>query len=151
MYDRILVPIDGSAPSLRGLQEAVSVGKCMGSKLVLLHVVDDFPMVVEMAPASAYEHTLALMRQRGQEVLAQAAAAVKAAGLEAETLLRDVQQETVADAILDQARASGCQLIVMGTHGRRGMKRLAMGSDAELVLRASPVPVLLVREKGSAG
>jgi nucleotide-binding universal stress UspA family protein len=151
MYDRILVPVDGSPPSLRGLQEAIALGKCAGAKLVLLHIVDDFPMVVEMAPAPAYQQTLELMRQRGQEVLARARDTVQAAGLEAEVLLRDVQQETVADAILDQARASSCQLIVMGTHGRRGMKRLAMGSDAELVLRASPVPVLLVREKGSAG
>ncbi len=151
MYDRILVPIDGSPPSLRGLQEAIALGKCVGAKLVLLHIVDDFPMVVEMAPAPAYQQTLELMRQRGQEVLARAHDTVQAAGLEAEVLLRDVQQETVADAILDQARASSCQLIVMGTHGRRGMKRLAMGSDAELVLRASPVPVLLVREKGNAG
>jgi nucleotide-binding universal stress UspA family protein len=53
----------------------------------------------------------------------------------------------VADAILEQVRLSDCKLIVMGTHGRRGMRRLAMGSDAELVLRASPVPVLLVRRE----
>lgn len=151
MYDRILVPIDGSAPSLRGLQEAVALGKCLGARLVLLHIVDDFPMVVDMAPAPAYQQTLELMRQRGHEVLARASETVQAAGLTAEALLRDVQQETVADAILDQVRTSSCQLIVMGTHGRRGMKRLAMGSDAELVLRASPVPVLLVREAGNAG
>jgi len=147
MYDRILVPIDGSAPSLRGLQEAVAIGKQMGSRLVLLHIVDNFPMLLEMAPAPAYAQTLGLMRERGEEVLAKARSTVLAAGLEADTQLRDIQQETVADAILDQARTSDCQLIVMGTHGRRGMKRLAMGSDAELVLRASPVPVLMVRQQ----
>lgn len=151
MYDRILVPIDGSGPSLRGLQEAVAIGQKMGSRLVLLHIVDNFPMLLEMAPAPAYEQTLNLMRERGEEVLAKARSTVLAAGLEVDAQLRDIQQETVADAILDQARTSHCQLIVMGTHGRRGMKRLAMGSDAELVLRASPVPVLMVRETGSAG
>ncbi len=145
MYDRILVPIDGSAPSLRGLQEAMALARHLGSRLVLLHIVDNFPML-EMAPAPAYVQTLALMRTRGEELLAQARGHVLAAGLEVDTLLRDIQQETVADTILDQVRQSQCRLIVMGTHGRRGMKRLAMGSDAELVLRASPVPVLMVRE-----
>ena len=149
MYDRILVPIDGSAPSLRGLQEAVTIGKQMGSRLVLLHIVDNFPMLLEMAPAPAYGQTLTLMRERGEEVLAKARSTVLGAGLEVDTLLRDIQQETVADAILDQVNKSNCQLIVMGTHGRRGMKRLAMGSDAELVLRASPVPVLMVRQHDS--
>jgi nucleotide-binding universal stress UspA family protein len=150
MYDRILVPIDGSPPSQRGLEEAVALGKQLGSRLVLLHIVDNFPMLLEMAPAPAYEQTLMLMRERGEDVLAKARSAVVAAGLEVDTQLHDIQQETVADAILNQVRQSGCQLIVMGTHGRRGMKRLAMGSDAELVLRASPVPVLMVRMPGNA-
>ena len=150
MYERILVPVDGSAPSLRGLQEAMAIGKQMGSRLVLLHIVDNFPMLLEMAPAPAYSQTLGLMRERGEEMLDKARSTVLAAGLEADTLLRDIQQETVADAILEQARQSDCQLIVMGTHGRRGMKRLAMGSDAELVLRASPVPVLMVRQQDGA-
>ncbi|GAB4563198.1 MAG: universal stress protein [Rhizobacter sp.] len=151
MYERILVPIDGSAPSSRGLQEAVAIGKELGSRLLLLHIVDNFPMLLEMAPAPAYAQTLALMRERGEEVLAKARSTVLAAGVEADTKLHDIQQETVADAILEQARQGNCQLIVMGTHGRRGMKRLALGSDAELVLRASPVPVLLVREKDQEG
>ena len=150
MYERILVPVDGSAPSLRGLQEAMAIGKQMGSRLVLLHIVDNFPMLLEMAPAPAYSQTLGLMRERGEEMLDKARSTVLAAGLEADALLRDIQQETVADAILEQARQSDCQLIVMGTHGRRGMKRLAMGSDAELVLRASPVPVLMVRQQDGA-
>jgi len=57
----------------------------------------------------------------------------------------------VCDVIVQEARNSGAQLIVMGTHGRHGLRRLALGSDAELVLRDSPVPVLLVRGLAQAG
>jgi nucleotide-binding universal stress UspA family protein len=57
----------------------------------------------------------------------------------------------VCDMILEEARQSGAELIVMGTHGRRGLSRVALGSDAELVLRESSVPVLLVRQPAAAG
>lgn len=56
----------------------------------------------------------------------------------------------VCDLIVDEARRCGAGLIVMGTHGRRGLKRVALGSDAELVVRVSPVPVLLVRDDESS-
>jgi nucleotide-binding universal stress UspA family protein len=64
--------------------------------------------------------------------------------------LRDRQGRRVADAIVAQAQESGCDLIVIGTHGRRGLSRALLGSDAERVLRHSTVPVLLVREKQAA-
>lgn len=145
MYDRILVPFDGSVPSQRGLREAVTLARTLGSQLVLLHVIDGFPKQLEMASAEVYRQSIERLHQRGEELLNQARTAATAAGVPAESLLRDIEMETVADAIVEQARKSQCALIVMGTHGRRGMRRLAMGSDAELVLRASPVPVLLVR------
>ncbi|MBX3619589.1 MAG: universal stress protein [Rhizobacter sp.] len=145
MYDRILVPYDGSQPSQRGLQEAVSIARALDSKLVLLHVIDAFPKQLEMASAEVYRQSTERLHQRGEALLNQARATATEAGVAAESLLRDIEMETVADAIVDQVRRSQCTLIVMGTHGRRGMRRLAMGSDAELVLRESPVPVLLVR------
>ena len=64
--------------------------------------------------------------------------------------LRDPRGSRVADAILGEARDAHCDLIVIGTHGRRGIDRALMGSDAERVLRESPVPVLLVRAPGAA-
>ncbi|NDZ18444.1 hypothetical protein C7T35_07685 [Variovorax sp. WS11] len=64
----------------------------------------------------------------------------------AERGLREVTQGRIANVVVDEARSSGCDLIVMGTHGRRGFSRLALGSDADLVVRQSPVPVLLVRD-----
>lgn len=151
MIQRILVPLDGSGPSQRGLQEAVSLARALGARLVLLHVVDDFPQHLELASAAAYREALQRLRQRGQALLDQAGEHAAAAGVDTEPLLQEVGAQTVGDAIVQQVRACRCDLIVMGTHGRRGLQRLAMGSDAELVLRTSPVPVLLVRQGDAAG
>lgn len=151
MIQRILVPLDGSGPSQRGLQEAVSLARALGARLVLLHVVDDFPQHLELASAAAYREALQRLRQRGQALLDQAGEHAAAAGVDTEPLLQEVGAQTVGDAIVQQVRACRCDLIVMGTHGRRGLQRLAMGSDAELVLRTSPVPVLLVRHGDAAG
>ena len=68
-----------------------------------------------------------------------------AAGVKVETELFECTAPTVADLIVEQARRWPADMIVMGTHGRRGLTRLLMGSDAEMVLRNSPVPVLMVR------
>ena len=67
-----------------------------------------------------------------------------------ETQLRELKGGRVADAILQEAKSTSCDLIVIGTHGRRGFSRVLLGSDAENVLRESPVPVLLVRALGAA-
>ena len=79
--------------------------------------------------------------------LANAKTAAAGAGIEADSTLREVTQGRVADVIVDEARSASCDLIVMGTHGRRGFSRAAMGSDAEQVVCTSPVPVLLVRQE----
>jgi nucleotide-binding universal stress UspA family protein len=63
-------------------------------------------------------------------------------------VFREVTQGRVAELIVDEAQKSGCDLIVMGMHGRRGFSRMAMGSEAERVVRFSPVPVLLIRQEG---
>ena len=72
------------------------------------------------------------------------------AGLQVETQLRDLKGGRAADAIVQEAASTSCDLIVIGTHGRRGLSRVLLGSDAENVLRRSPVPVLLVRALGAA-
>ncbi|HMA06541.1 MAG TPA: universal stress protein, partial [Ramlibacter sp.] len=96
----------------------------------------------------SYDEMLKGLRQYGLELLAKARRAAEEAGVHGESLLREVTNERVADVIVDQARQHGCDLIVMGTHGRRGFSRIAMGSEAEQVARTSPVPVLLVRQPG---
>ena len=82
-----------------------------------------------------------MVRQFGLDVLARARQEAEAASVHCETLLREVTGKRVADVIVDQAAQHACDLIVMGTHGRRGFNRIAMGSEAEQVARTSTVPV----------
>jgi nucleotide-binding universal stress UspA family protein len=145
MYQRILVPVDGSPTAERGLREAIGLAAGQGTKLLFLHIVDDYTMLIEMSSAAGYEEMIRGLRQFGLEVLAKAKRAADAASVHAETLLREVTGRRVADVIVDQARQHSCDLIVMGTHGRSGFSRLTLGSAAEGVARSSPVPVLLVR------
>ena len=145
MYKRILVPIDGSDTATRGLQEAIGLATDLQAKLTLLHVIDDFPLLVEMASAINVEATLDELRRRGEGLLAQAKARAQERGVQADTLLREVAGGRVADQIVHEALQGECDLIVMGTHGRRGFSHLLIGSEAESVLRSSPLPVLLLR------
>jgi nucleotide-binding universal stress UspA family protein len=150
MYEKILVAVDGSAASLRGLNEAIKVAKGTGGRLLLVHVVNELVMTPEYVPAVYYESILQSLRESGTQVLEQSAAVVRRADLSCEQKLVETVGARVADEIVKQAREWSADLIVMGTHGRRGLKRLALGSDAELVLRLSSVPVLLVRDAPEA-
>ena len=146
MYSKILVPVDGSETSARGLAEAIRLARAGGGRIRLVHVVDT--MSIAMSPGGAYtltQETLDLLKQSGQEVLAKARAAVEAAGVAVETALHDSLVSRVCDVVVDEAKSWGAELIVLGTHGRRGVRRALMGSDAEQIVRQTPVPVLLVR------
>jgi nucleotide-binding universal stress UspA family protein len=145
MYARILVPIDSSPTSQRGLDEAIALAARLGSSLRLLHVVDPRMLVAEMAAFAPPAPALEAEQQAGESLLAAALARAQVAGVDADTALRCDPGLRVCDLIVQEARQAGAELIVMGTHGRRGLRRLTLGSDAELVLRESPVPVLLVR------
>lgn len=146
MYKKILVPIDGSDTSLRGLREAIALAKVHHAMLRLLHVVDDYPLLLQ---ATSEPHHFAQLRQRireqGQALLEQARAQAAEAGVEAETALRESSAARVSQAITEDAAEAACDLIVIGTHGRRGLDRYLLGSNAEAVARTSPVGVLLVR------
>ena len=145
MYKRILVPIDGSDTGRRGLREAITLATEQKATLCLLHVTSDFPIMSEMPMAFDFEKYREELHQHGRNLLEDGKKLAASLGLEVETLLHDLKGGRVADAILQEAKSSGCDLIVIGTHGRRGFRRALLGSDAESVLRESPVPVLLVR------
>lgn len=150
MVTRILVPLDGSATSQRGLREAIDLARPLKARLVLLHVIDDYPIVMEMASAMNVAEWHRRRLAQGEGLLADARARAGEAGVPCDTVLREDTAAPTGDAILSEVRQQGCDLVVMGTHGRRGLNRLAMGSDAERVLRAAPVPVLLVRQPEAA-
>ncbi|MGO8856056.1 MAG: universal stress protein [Steroidobacteraceae bacterium] len=145
MYKKILVPVDGSETSLLGLQHAILLAKDQKAALRLLHVVHDF-LVAGGHGAAVYTSELRKdLRERGEEILKDAAGIAHWQGVEAETKLVETPAGSVGAMIAEHAEGWPADLIVLGTHGRRGIRRLVMGSDAEYVVRTTPVPVLLVR------
>lgn len=149
MYERILVPVDGSPTANQGLAEAIKLAKLTGASLRIVHVVD------ELTFATGYETAtgdlIGLLREAGAQILSAAKAVAEAAGVEAETALPEVFGSRLCDIVGEQATLWGADLIVIGTHGRRGLGRLLIGSDAEQIVRTAPVPVLLVRGRGVDG
>lgn len=142
-YPNVLVAVDGSEPSARGLDEAIRLVKAHGGKLKILHIVDELPA---LAASGYYAEPVAQgMQAKGRQILEAAAAEARAAGVAAEVDLLECMGGRTASFIVEAAKQDGASLIVLGTHGRRGLRRLAMGSDAEEVVRSSSVPVLLVR------
>jgi nucleotide-binding universal stress UspA family protein len=145
MYDRILVPVDGSETSIEGLQEAIRLAKNQAGTLRLLHIVNEFIFDYSYSPAPYASNLVDGLRERGRAILADAQKRVRNHDLDPEMCLDETIGGAAADRIVAHAREWGADLIVMGTHGRRGLRRLALGSDAEQVVRDAPVPVLLVR------
>jgi nucleotide-binding universal stress UspA family protein len=146
MFQHILGPIDGSDTAAQGLREAIRLAADQKARLRLLYVIDDFPMLVELATVESFDASLQKLRNYGEKLLADAKRLAGQSGVEAEPVLREVTQGRIAETVVDEATISRCDLVVMGTHGRRGLSRMALGSDADLVVRTSPVPVLLVRQ-----
>jgi nucleotide-binding universal stress UspA family protein len=145
-YKKILVPIDGSGASKRGLEEAVRIASSTGATLCILHVVNELVIEPAYLPLLKYDQLLAGLREQGNAILTEATAVAREGGAACESVLLETMGAEAAQSILRQARDWAADLIVMGTHGRRGLRRLALGSDAEIVLRHSPAPLLLVRE-----
>ncbi|HET7548580.1 MAG TPA: universal stress protein [Usitatibacter sp.] len=145
MYRKILVPIDGSPPSAKGLREAIELAKNQKAKLRLVHVVDASVVIGVTEWPTQLQPLIDGLLDNGRHILERAARMVEKAGVKVESQLYESMSGPAAATILRDARKSGADLIVMGTHGRRGIRRLVMGSDAEHVLRESKVPLLLVR------
>ena len=147
IYKRILVAVDGSATSKAGLDEAIRLAKDQGATLGLLHVVDEMSVFQNPEGAMAAGVTIEILKKSGEETMAKIAAGARRQGLEPDTKVVESIGTRVADVVVAHAKRWRADLIVMGTHGRRGINRMFMGSDAEMTVRSSPVPVLLVRAK----
>jgi nucleotide-binding universal stress UspA family protein len=149
MFKSILVALDGSAAANAGFKSALQLASDQHADLVVLHVIDDAAMAINVAggylPASYVDTLYDSLRKNGDAILAKAEATARTAGVKITPVLAESRGQTVARAILRQARKSKADVIVLGTHGRRGVWRMLMGSDAEAVLREASVPVVLVR------
>lgn len=144
MYQSILVPLDGSEPSHNGLKHAIDIAREAGATLHLVHVIDSFPLMFELSSKGGFESMNQSLRLWAEGMLETGRRQAAEQGVKAEVILRDLTQGRVADVLIDLARETSCDLIVLGTHGRRGLRRMMLGSDAEAVARTSTVPVLLV-------
>lgn len=150
MYARILVPIDGSPTSDRGLAEAVKLARLTGARLRLIHVIDVVAYSTAMDGFSMTAELLPIVREAGARILKTGQARVDAGGVPVETALIESRAGRVCDQVVADATTWEAELIVIGTHGRRGVGRMFMGSDAEQIVRLAASPVLLVRSPESA-
>ena len=144
MFKRILFPTDGSDITTKAMQTALSLARLSGAEIKTLAVKEPFPYsaVSEMQPVPPQEFFDAQERVAAARVKAVTAAA-EAAGVPCQG--HTVEALHPWEAILDHAKAQGCDLIVMASHGRRGMSALLLGSETQKVLTHSTLPVLVVR------
>jgi nucleotide-binding universal stress UspA family protein len=149
MFKNILVAIDGSPTSNRGLKQAIGLAAEQGSTLHVLHVVDDSGFITGYEGGyitqDYVDRVSEAVREGGRKVLENASRMAGKQNVTVRPVLAEAKGEDVAHLILAFARKLRADLIVLGTHGRRGLRRLVMGSDAEAVVREATVPVLLVR------
>ena len=149
MSKRILVAIDNSSTAQRALDEAISLARVQGASLCIATAVDEGPLDQHGMGLGSYidiDLVKKEMRATGNALLDQAQAKAAAAGCTAERLLIESAQRRVAEMIADAATQWSADLIVVGTHGRRGFERLLVGSVAENLVRIATCSLLLVRE-----
>ena len=146
MYERILVAIDNSSTSDKALDEAIKLAMVHKATLRLVHVVDTAMLDVDNGGLVSVHEVVQALRQSGESLLKQAQARVRKADIAVETsLLETLGVTRIATEIVEAAKKWPADLIVLGTHGRRGFVHLLLGSVAEDVVRMAATPVLLIR------
>jgi len=147
MYKSILVAIDGSPTSEQALNEAIQLAKVTGGRLRIVNAVDEvnfnwmeYPNLTEIWDA---------LVAGGRALLAKAASTAAEAGIEADTQLIEMDRvgDRIPEALAREADDWPADLIVVGTHGRRGLSHMFLGSVAEGIVRVASKPVLLIRGK----
>ena len=146
LYKHILVAIDGSPTSDKALDEGIRLARSDGASLLLLHVVDELDYVRGFESAMIYVNEIVpLMRETGEKLLVRARQKALEQGVTAGSVLLAGGAGRVSEHVNEQVRLAGAELIVIGSHGRRGMDRVLLGSDAEQIVRHARLPVLIVR------
>ncbi|MEB3172585.1 MAG: universal stress protein [Cyanobacteriota bacterium] len=146
-YTHLLVPTDGSELSGQAVDQAIGLAKALGARLTLLHAQPPVPLpILGMGDAIdpvTVDTLVRASREGAERVMADALARVRASGLEPGQ--QAIEHASPHAAITQAARELGCDLIVMASHGRRGLEGLLLGSETQKVLATSPCPVLVVR------
>jgi nucleotide-binding universal stress UspA family protein len=147
MYQRILVATDGSTLSKKAVTHAISLAKLSGAELVALKVVPRYPQSYYegslMLPDSDIARIEKQWTMQAQAVVDAVVKSASAKGVQAKGQV--VKAELVSEAIIATAKKQKISLIVMASHGRKGLKRLLLGSETQQVLTHSTVPVLVLR------
>jgi len=142
MFKRILVPVDGSETSLKAVAAALQLARESGGRLRVLHSLD------ELAYVSGYDYgadVMRIAREQAGKVLQEALDVARGSDVSADSRLVEAPGQRLGDVVANEAGAWEADLIVVGTHGRRGVSRALLGSGAEQVIRMAPVPVLTIR------
>ena len=147
MYKRILVATDGSTLSKKAVRNAIDLAGAIGAELVALYVVPRYPVsyfeggvTISMQDV---EQTEKLWSDKGQAIVDAVQQTAQAEGIKAKAVV--VRSDLVAESIMSAAKKHKCDLIVMASHGRKGIKRVLLGSETQHVLTHSTVPVLVLR------
>lgn len=150
MYKNILITTDGSEVAQKGVDHGLALAKAVGAQAIVVTVTESFPVYASAGagigagwvPIEMADYDKA-QDEYADRVLAAAKQAADQNGVAAETL--HVRNAEPAEAIIETAKTRGCDLIVMASHGRRGLGRLLLGSQTSEVVTRSPLPVLVVR------
>jgi nucleotide-binding universal stress UspA family protein len=151
MYKRILICVDDSDTAVRGAEHGIRLAAEQQALVRVLNVIDDSILVpaAYAYPAGETADVIDSLRISGKKAVDAAVKRAAKRGVAVESVQVESRLRRVSEVIVEHARNWRADLIVMGTHGRRGMDRVLLGSDAERVLREAPVPVLLVRQPSS--
>lgn len=147
MYRKLLVATDGTPLSKKAVRSAIDLAGTVGAELVALYVVPRYPVSYFEGGISISPQEVARIEKqwvdKGQDVVDAVSEAASAAGVKAKAVVS--RSDLVAEAILSAAKKHRCDLIVMASHGRKGIKRILLGSETQHVLTHSTVPVLVLR------
>ena len=147
MYQRILVPTDGSTLSKKAVKSAIEMAAVADAELIALYVVPRYPVSYFEGGISVPDSEVARAErqwaEKGQAVVDAVQKAALAAGVKARGVL--ARSDLVAESVISTAKKHRCDLIVMASHGRKGIKRVLLGSETQHVLTHSKLPVLVLR------
>jgi nucleotide-binding universal stress UspA family protein len=148
MYKRILVAIDGSPTSNMALTAALQMARDSDGQVRLIHVVDELAFFSGLDAYSGYSvELIRIAQENGNKILEDGMAIARSAGVAADNMLFERYGDSLGDTVADEAKRWNADLIVVGTHGRRGVGRMFLGSGAEQIIRLAPIPVLVVRSQ----
>lgn len=146
-YKRILVPVDASSTAARGMSEAARLAKAARARVMLLHVLDEYPALSMPESGLAAGAIIEGLRESGERTLQKSVKAMARSGIKPQAAMVESATGSIAGTVVKEAKRWKADLIVVGSNSRGGVGRALLGSAAEEIARESPVPVLVVPKR----